>query len=85
MKLRDLPDVFRKVVYLPRDDCPYCAERIFSKNSQLVVLYTGVLKKNGWTVYRCHRCQAEFRMFFPKLGKLTHLAKARLHIVTPET
>jgi DNA-directed RNA polymerase subunit RPC12/RpoP len=85
MKLKDLPDCFRKVVFLPRDDCPYCGEYIFLKNSRLVILHTGVLEKNRWTVYYCHRCGAEFRMFFPKLGKLTYLAKVRLHIATPET
>ena len=85
MKLRNLPDDFQKVVFLPRDCCPYCRASIFAKNSKLVILYTGIFKRNGWTVYHCNNYQAEFHMFFPKLGKLTHSAKARLHIADPET
>lgn len=85
MRLRSLPDDFQRVVFLPRGCCPYCGASIFVKNSELVILYTGIFKINGWTVYRCNNCQAEFRMFFPRLGELTRLAKAHLHIADPET
>lgn len=84
MKLIDLPDILRRVVCLPQDGCPFCGERLFSKKSHLIIVCTGLLKKDGWTVYRCLRCGAEFRMFLPKLGKMTRLVKARLHIVIPE-
>ena len=68
------------MIYVPGDFCPRCGKDITGPKPapDVKVLRTGLLRRAGWTLYKCG-CGLTFRRYWPGLAVMVRKVTAMHH------